>query len=142
MEIKVMIDKFEGRYAFLSNFFEAPVKFHGLRFRNNEAAFQSMKTSDREQFVNLRANEAKRLGRKVKLREDWESVKDNIMYEIVVEKFKQNQDLKFKLLDTGDAELVEGNWWNDTYWGVCEGVGENKLGKILMKVREELRNEI
>ena len=137
-----MIDKFEGRYAFLSNFFEAPVKFHGLRFRNNEAAFQSMKTSDREQFVNLRANEAKRLGRKVKLREDWESVKDNIMYEIVVEKFKQNQDLKFKLLDTGDAELVEGNWWNDTYWGVCEGVGENKLGKILMKVREELRNEI
>lgn len=137
-----MIDKFEGRYAFLSNFFEAPVEFRGLKFRNNEAAFQSMKTNKREQFVNLSANDVKRLGRKVKLREDWEFVKDKIMYEVVIEKFKQNQDLKYKLLDTRDEELVEGNWWNDTYWGVCEGVGENKLGKILMKVREELRNEI
>ena len=56
-------------------------------------------------------------------------------------KFSKNPILKAKLLATGDAELIEGNWWNDTYWGVCKGVGKNKLGKILMRVRDELNKE-
>ena len=67
-------------------------------------------------------------------------VKTNIMYDICLAKFTQNQDLKEKLLKTGNAILIEGNWWNDTYWGVCNGIGENNLGKILMKIREELKN--
>ena len=64
-------------------------------------------------------------------------VKDNIMYFIIRNKFIQNDDLMEKLVATGNAELIEGNWWKDTYWGVCEGIGENKLGKILMQVRKE-----
>ena len=75
------------------------------------------------------------------MRKDWEQVKDRIMEEIVRAKFSQNEELKEQLLATGDAQLVEGNRWNDRYWGVDirSGVGENHLGKILMKVRSELR---
>ncbi len=75
----------------------------------------------------------------VDLRSDWEEVKDEIMYKVVTCKFTQNQDLKEKLLAAGDKTLIEGNTWNDRYWGVCRGKGQNKLGQILMRVREELR---
>ena len=75
------------------------------------------------------------------LRDDWEAVKIQIMYQIVYAKFSQNPLLKQKLLDTGDAYLQEGNTWYDTFWGVCNGVGQNNLGYILMRVREELRNK-
>ena len=71
--------------------------------------------------------------------EDWEEVKDQIMYEICLAKFTQNEELKEKLLATGNEELVEGNTWHDTYWGVCNRRGKNKLGKILMRVRSELK---
>ena len=75
------------------------------------------------------------------LRPDWEKVKNGIMEEIVCAKFTQHTDLAEKLLATGDRVLVEGNHWGDTFWGVDTrtGQGENHLGKILMKVREELR---
>lgn len=63
------------------------------------------------------------------------------MTEVVEAKFTYNPNLKQMLLDTGDAELVEGNTWNDKYWGVCKGVGQNKLGKILMMLREEFKND-
>ena len=62
------------------------------------------------------------------------------MEDICRAKFTQNEELKKKLIDTGDATLIEGNTWNDTFWGVCNGVGENNLGKILMKIREELKD--
>lgn len=136
-----MIPEFRGEHYYLSNFFTAKVTYNGLTYENNEAAFQAQKTlSDMERnlFTNLPPNEAKRLGRRVKLRKDWESVKDQYMYEIVKEKFSQHPELRLKLLGTGSKILVEGNNWKDTYWGVCNGVGENKLGKILMRVREEL----
>ena len=86
--------------------------------------------------------EAKRLGKRIELRSDWLEVRDQIMYQVVLEKFKQNPDLKAMLLATGDAHLEEGNTWKDRYWGVCpprSGNGENKLGQILMRVREELK---
>ena len=87
--------------------------------------------------------QASEIGRRrdLPLREDWEEVKDRVMYEIVRAKFRQNKLLKMLLLQTGTRTLVEGNWWNDTYWGVCKGKGENKLGQILMRVREELRDD-
>ena len=72
------------------------------------------------------------------MRSDWEEVKDKVMYEIVLAKFTQNPDLKEKLLATGDESLEEGNTWGDTIWGTVDGVGENRLGKILMRVRDEL----
>jgi ribA/ribD-fused uncharacterized protein len=73
------------------------------------------------------------------MRPDWEQVKILIMTSLVRDKFTRHQDLKEQLLATGDAELIEGNWWGDTFWGVCKGKGENHLGKVLMKVREELK---
>ena len=138
------IDSFRGKYYFLSNFFPAEVTYNGLTYQNNEAAFQAQKTYSKEErieFTTLEPKDAKHRGRRVRLRRDWEQVKDRIMEEIVRAKFSQNEELKEQLLATGDAQLVEGNRWNDRYWGVDirSGVGENHLGKILMKVRSELR---
>lgn len=96
---------------------------------------------ERMPFTVLPANKAKRLGRQVQLRSDWQEVKLSIMEEIVRIKFTENEQLKKLLLMTGDAEIAEGNTWGDTYWGVDirMGEGENNLGKILMKVRSELK---
>lgn len=131
-----VIDKFEGEYHFLSNFYERQVTIDGLTFENTEAAFHSYKQpSRREEFVGLTAKEAKRLGRSVTLRDDWEEIKDSVMFNVCMTKFSQHEDIKQALLKTGNADLIEGNTWNDTYWGVCNGKGRNKLGQILMLIR-------
>lgn len=131
-------------YEFLSNFFKASVEYGGLTFGSNEAAFQAQKCMTEEekiQFTDLSPSKSKGVGRRVRLRPDWEQVKFGIMEEIVRAKFTQHPELASRLLATGDKVLVEGNRWGDTYWGVDTrtGQGENHLGKILMKVREELR---
>lgn len=138
-----MINEFRGRNFFLSNFFSAPVTFDGITYLNNESAFQAQKTLDmneRRAFATLPPNLGKRNGRHVTLRSDWEDVKFDLMYQICLAKFTQNKDLGRKLVATGDEELVEGNTWNDRVWGVCNGTGENNLGKILMRIRSELAN--
>lgn len=133
------ITEFTGIYHFLSNYYHAPIEYWGVQFSNNEAAFQSSKCPKRRKdFQFLSPPAAKRLGQKVELRPDWEEVKNKIMYDICKEKFMQNPKLLAKLLATGDAELIEGNTWGDRVWGVCDGVGENHLGKILMRIRSEL----
>jgi ribA/ribD-fused uncharacterized protein len=132
------ITSFCGEYAFLSNFYEAPILFQGLQFKNNEAAFQSMKSlsfDNRILFCQLFAKDAKKLGRNISLREDWENIKTSVMYAVVYSKFAQNVELRKKLLKTGQSILVEGNTWKDTFWGVCNGVGSNNLGVILMSIR-------
>lgn len=136
-----VIAGFRGDYFFLSNFFEARVKVDGLLFQNNEAAFQSFKPEDpknREFFCTLNPSQAKRAGRRAKLRKDWEEIKQEIMYKVVLAKFTQNKELGYKLLATGDAELIEENTWGDRIWGTVKGKGRNLLGKILMRVRSEL----
>jgi len=135
-----MINRFDGtQYAFLSNFYE-PIRLHyfGLDFTNSEAAYQAAKCTTLEEmqkFSKLDANKSKKKGKSVKLRPDWEEVKIRVMREVVMQKFTQNDELRKLLKDTGEEELVEGNWWNDRFWGVCGGVGENWLGKILMETR-------
>lgn len=132
------INLFDGEYAFLSNFYECPVEYNGFKYLNSEAAFQAQKTlseTERLRFTTLNPSQAKRLGRKVVLRKDWESVKIQIMKEICKAKFVQNPELAEKLIETKDAILIEGNTWNDMFWGVCNGKGQNHLGKILMEVR-------
>lgn len=138
------IDFFRGNYQFLSNFYSAPLEYDGRKYLNSEAAFHSMKCLDsvsRDKFKNLNPSDAKRLGRSVILRTDWDSVKDSIMKEITRAKFEQNPDIAKLLIETGDCILIEGNWWGDHYWGVCNGTGQNKLGKILMEIRTELKTK-
>ena len=136
-----MIDKFDGEFAFLSNFYPCTVRDGKLTFPSTAHYFQAMKTLDMvERIYNSRAatpGESKKMGRSVKLRPDWEEVKLSVMETALRQKFA-DPELAAMLTATGDEELVEGNWWNDTYWGVCRGVGENNLGKLLMKIRSEL----
>lgn len=138
-----MIDKFDGEYEFLSNFYQHPVFYDGQVWASNEHAFQAAKTDDLIEKLRIKSaltpGQAKRLGRIAPLKANWELIKVKVMYDICFKKFSQSEELKKKLLDTGDQELIEGNYWNDTFWGVCEGKGQNHLGKILMQIREELR---
>lgn len=137
-----IIDSFTGEYEFLSNFYVAPVTFDDLTYANNEAAFQAQKCinpKERARFTTLNPTEAKKLGREIQLRKDWEQIKIQVMRSIVEAKFAQNPELAQKLLDTGDAYLEEGNTWGDRIWGTVNGHGANNLGKILMAVRDNLR---
>lgn len=135
---------FRGGFYYLSNFFETYIAYKGLVFTNSEAAFQSQKTynsQDWEKFTSMSASEAKRAGRRSYLREDWEDVKDSIMREVIKAKFDCNPILKEALLNTGNKYLEEGTTWHDHYWGTCEGVGRNRLGTMLMQLRDEYKAE-
>lgn len=132
------IDSFTGNHEFLSNFFEFGSK------PTVEHIFQSMKTTDMaEQIWVLSAptpGTAKRRGRKVTMRPDWNDIRLDVMEMCLRQKFA-DPFLANALLSTGTAELIEGNHWNDTFWGVCNGKGENHLGKLLMKIRKELQDD-
>lgn len=135
------IDNFRGENYFLSNFYPASVTYNGYTFMNSEAAFQAQKCKDRteiEGFTSVDSSTAKKMGRRVKMREDWDEVRVNVMHEIVRAKFIQNPELRKKLLETGNAYLEEGNTWGDRFWGTVDRMGENHLGRILMEVRDEL----
>ena len=150
MKRRKVINRFVGKYYFLSNFYLCEIEWHFKLWPSVEQIFQASKTWD---FIkdgyHIRnaptCMEAKRLGRQVKLREDWEQVKDDIMYLAVYQKFYQNIDLENKLLNTGIKKLVEGNRWHDNYWGDCAChrckniKGKNQLGKILMRARARLK---
>lgn len=142
------IDRFVGKYAFLSNFYPSPISYGGISYPTVEHAYQAQKTQDQKLRTQISMldtpGNAKRMGRVLPLRPDWsDEFKLGIMYWLVKEKF-EDSDLEKLLLETGDAELVEGNNWNDTYWGVrsYDGEGENHLGKILMRVRQELKEAL
>lgn len=138
------IDSFRGEYRFLSNFFMCYswLPCEGVFYPTAEHAYQAAKTDNKTERRRIAylptAGAAKREGRKLTLRRDWEQIKLRVMYTIVRVKFNANPGLAQMLINTGDAELIEGNAWGDTFWGTCKGVGRNELGKILMRVREEL----
>ena len=145
-----MINNFKGKYFFLSNYYPSWIhqEFEDgsrIDYPTVEHAFQACKTCD----LNLRKKiaaapspgAAKKIGRHLQLRDNWNEIKNDVMYSLVRAKFTY-PDLQEKLLATGDEELVEGNTWFDTTWGVCNGIGENRLGKILMQVRDEIRKEM
>jgi hypothetical protein len=135
-----MICEFQNEYRFLSNFYplQHPIQVESILYYTSENAFQAMKTLDKEariQISKVNPYKAKKLGRKVILREDWEDIKLNIMEMVIYKKFRYTP-LKELLLSTYPKKLIEGNGWNDTFWGVSNGVGSNNLGIILMKVRD------
>lgn len=141
------IDSFRGPNYFLSNYFGAPISVNGLVFPTNEHAFAAFKTTD----LTLRAyiaqlptpGEAKKHGRALALRPDWEEIKVDVMRHLIFQKFKQHPDLALKLLETRGSKLIEGNTWGDREWGVDEhGVGKNLLGRLLMERRGIIRRQI
>ena len=136
------INRFIGDYGVFSNFYPSPIWDDGIEYPTVEHYFQAMKTLDPNQrrAISMAATPgaAKKMGRRVKLRDDWERVKENYMLFALRQKFNNNSEYKKALLATGDMYLEEGNTWHDTYWGVCDGVGKNRLGYLLMQVREEL----
>lgn len=142
---------FYGEYRFLSNFFYVDHPSPSTEHHYQAAKVKAGETFDfmRDQILNAKsAGEAKKLGGNVPLREDWERVKDDVMRFLVAEKFTANEELKQKLLQTGDAYLIEGTTWHDNVWGICikkdcekcsKIKGLNRLGVILMEQREILR---
>ena len=136
-----MINSFDGKYYFLSNLYPHPIIEDEIVYPTNEHYFQAMKSlipEERRKIAACRTpGDAKRLGRRIALRSDWEQIKLGIMENALRLKFKDPK-LADMLKATGNKKLVEGNRWNDTYWGVCRGVGKNHLGRLLMKVRSDL----
>lgn len=152
-----MIDNFSDDYKFLSNFYFVNVYLADdkLVYPSTEHAYQAAKTFDPEKRLEIRnaksCGDAKRLGRQLVLRDDWDKVKRKIMLDLLHIKFSY-YDLEKKLLETGNQKLVEGNTWHDNFWGVCTCIscnqerakenpklGENWLGKLLMLVRLEIQ---
>lgn len=136
------ITSFKGDHSFLSNFHPSPLVYEGIEFPTAEHAFQAAKSldnADRQRIAGLATpGKAKFAGKRVKLREGWNDIRVRTMTEILLRKFA-NPDLAAALLATGDARLIEGNTWNDTFWGVCRGKGQNQLGQILESIRATLR---
>lgn len=138
-----MITEFNGQYRWLSNFHPCVIFRQGLYYPSTENAYQAAKTDNFEiakKFQTIGPLEAKRFGKRVAIRDNWESIKKDVMYECLCLKFMHN-DLRAKLLATDPQELQEGNRHRDVFWGVDldTGAGENVLGKMLMEVRYELR---
>ena len=154
-----MINRFEGRYRFLSNFYPVEIEHQGIKYPTVEHFYVALKVNNqqlikgkyytpgdyREMIAKIPTpGQVKRIGRLSTLRKDWETKKLEVMNWALREKFKR-EDLKEMLLNTGSEELVEGNSWHDTYWGKCDcpkcnNKGENNLGKVLMEVRKEIKS--
>ena len=136
------IKGFFGDYRYLSNFEVCDVYFDGHLYGSTEAAYMAGKTLDpeiRAQFqksTGIEPKDARKLGRSISLRPDWDDVRYDHMAAVVFDKFQRNKELRSKLLSTGDKYIEETNHWKDVYWGVCDGIGESNLGKILMATRE------
>ena len=143
---RATISSFRDENFFLSNFSVSEMKYAGMTWKTSEHAYQAMKTADQVEMLAIKmaptAGKAKRMGAKCRMRDDWETVKVGIMKDIVRAKFS-DPELAKMLLATGDAELIEGNNWNDTTWGCVwengEWEGRNLLGRILMEIRAEFQ---
>lgn len=136
------INSFRGENSFLSNMSGSSFKVGQETYPTVEHFFQVMKTTDPAERAKIlaakTAGEAKKIGRTVTLRKNWNEIREEVMEAGLRAKFQQNPELKKRLIDTGDVDLIEGNTWGDTFWGEVNGKGQNKLGKLLMKIRDEL----
>lgn len=143
------IKEFKDKYEFLSNFYPVTIKLDGLLFPSVEHAFVAAKTlniNERKAIQLLDTpGKAKRFGRNIELREDWEDVKEEFMFNFLLQKFQYLKNT-VDLFNTENSELIESNTWHDNEWGSCicsncGDKGKNKLGKLLMKVRDIINHE-
>jgi ribA/ribD-fused uncharacterized protein len=156
-----MINSFSGRWAFLSNFYLCKITHQGIVYPSSEHYYVAMKVKE-DQLINGKMcpasdvremiskistpGQVKRFGRSLSIRKDWDSVKLKAMEWVIREKFTKHPDLKEMLIQTGNEEIIESNYWHDIFWGVCTcekcgNKGENHLGKLIMKIRDEIRNQ-
>lgn len=141
---KPVINSFSGAYRFLSNFYPSKVEWEGVEYPTVEHAFQAAKTRDPRERQTVKycktPGDAKRAGRKVTMQQGWDCIRLDVMLKLLAQKFDKdkNPELHQMLKDTGDAVLIEGNTWGDTFWGKVDGVGQNWLGKLLMFVRDSI----
>lgn len=149
-EIAVHDDKnikgfFGQEFRWLSNFELVKIEFEGRIYPSTENAYQAAKVMDfqRDYFVSCSASNAKSKWKQfipMYSASKWDEIKLDVMEKVSIEKYK-NQELRQKLLDTGDKYLEETNWWQDTFYGVDYKLGgRNELGKLLMKIRKEIKN--
>ena len=135
----------------MSNFYHCRIEYDNFVFPTVENAFQAAKYvgTDKlevyQEFASIAPGEAKRRGRRLPLRKNWDNIRLSIMEDLLRSKFADDV-LKRRLLGTGNHELVEGNRWHDNFWGSCAcercgNRGQNQLGKLLMKLRAEYRSE-
>jgi ribA/ribD-fused uncharacterized protein len=139
-----MIKEFQGEYRWLSNFAIVPIKLDSIVYKSVEHAYMSCKSDDYTWKLfcrdTERAGDVKKASYKIKLVDNWDQIKLDVMKECLKQKFS-NEPYKTKLIQTNDELIQEGNDWNDKFWGVClkTGKGENNLGKMIMNIRNELR---
>lgn len=145
-----MIESFKNEYAWLSNMEPCEIFHKGKIYSCVESAYQMEKCAneeDKDRFTGMNGYEAKREGRKIEIREDWDEVKVKIMGSLLKKKFINIPSFRAKLEATGDEEITEGNYWHDNFWGDCTCVkcadieGRNALGKMLMQIRKMNRSE-
>ena len=138
-----MIKSFSGIYEFLSNFYSSPFIIKGFKYYTVEHYYQCRKAKNIEDRKMIRTacspSEAKQLGRRIEIIDNWEQTKELVMEIGLRAKFDQNPHLKRKLILIGSQIIQEGNYWNDKEWGIClkTNKGKNKLGKLLMKLQKE-----
>ncbi|WP_420287278.1 NADAR family protein [Flavobacterium psychrophilum] len=139
-----MIKEFQGDFRWLSNFSPVKIELDGLEFSSVEHAYMSAKSDDEKwksfcSNSNNTAGNIKRESRNVKLKDNWNDIKLEIMQKCIEQKFNKSP-FKALLLKTGNEHIQEGNRWNDKFWGVClkTNEGENNLGKLIMSVRTAL----
>lgn len=143
-----VIPFFRDQYGFLSNFYPCHLEISGIKHESSETAYQASKTfsiDEKEKIAKMDPGESKRYANNMSYdRVWWGSVKLQAMEFVLRQKFKL-PNFRKRLIETGDMILIEGNWWHDNFWGTCVcdqcgNVGENNLGKLLMKIREEFKN--
>lgn len=137
---------FDKEHRWLSNFYPVPVFLDEVCYPSVENAYQAAKYPPalRKVFETCSAGDAKKEGRlrSEQMLLDWDERKLGVMRRLIAQKFAKGTSFASRLLRTGDCQIVEGNYWGDTFWGVCKGVGENNLGKLIMEQRQLLKGEV
>ncbi len=146
---KESIEEFADGNRFLSNFYRSPIHHQGINYPTAEHLYQALKTTERSMRRKISSlntpGQAKRMGKSILLRKDWEEIKITAMRWVIGLKFDQNLYLQQLLLATEDRVLIEGNWWHDNFWGDCgcpkckQIEGKNNLGRILMRKRKRIK---
>lgn len=135
---------FQGDYRWLSNFAPCDILYDGVIYPSVENAYVAAKTTNpsaRRQLETCSPNDAKSIGRTLPLRKHWDQLRVPLMRQFLIQKYNQ-EPYRQLLINTEGRYIEETNWWNDQFWGVCGGKGENILGVLIMDIRDRLTSVV